>query len=260
MRLFSKRLAKSATPEMTVEVTESRGIRQLHLGTGAIQSAMRINRPWDLELAYTRAMMGFLLFKPEPHEVLMVGLGGGSLAKFIRKHRPATRITAVEISPQVIAAARSHFELPADDDYLQVRMADGAAYVPAHPDSADVILLDGFDAGNQVESLATLEFYAACRRALKPGGVLVVNLWGRDDQFSTYFSRLVTAFEGKLAWLPVMHKTNVIAFGMQHENYPQNWKKEELAALGKKWGLDFVSFARDMHWVRDIAPLLEDQG
>lgn len=257
MRLFSKRLTKSVSPDMTVEVTESRGIRQLHLGTGAIQSAMRVNRPWDLELAYTRAMMGFLLFKPAPQEVLMIGLGGGSLAKFIRKHRPATHIMAVEISPQVVVAARSHFELPGDDERLQVRIEDGAVYVPAHPQSADVILLDGFDAGNQVESLATTAFYAACRRALKPGGVLVVNLWGRDTSFAEYFSRLASVFEGHLAWLPVMHKTNVIVFGMRDEVYPRSWRNEELAALDKKWGLDFAAFARDLNWVQEVAPLMD---
>jgi spermidine synthase len=257
MRLFSKRLAKFVTPDMTVEVTESRGIRQLHLGTGAIQSAMCVKRPWHLELAYTRAMMAFLLFNPAPQEVLMIGLGGGSLAKFMRKHRPATNITAVEISPQVVAAARSHFELPSDDERLRVRIEDGAAYVPAHPGSADVILLDGFDAGNQVEDLATIEFYLACKRALRPGGVLVVNLWGRDSHFVTYFSRLVSAFEGHLAWLAVMNKTNVVVFGMQGGRYPDNWHGHDLAQLGKIWGLDFATFAGGLHWVRDIASLID---
>jgi spermidine synthase len=257
MRLFSKRLAKSVTPDMTVEVTETRGIRQLQLGTQAIQSAMRISRPWDLELAYTRAMMAFLLFKPGPAEVLMIGLGGGSLAKFIRKHRPETRITAVEISPQVVAAARSHFSLPADDEHLQVVVGDGAEYVPAHPGSADVILLDGFDAGNQVESLASVDFYQACRRALKPGGVLVVNLWGRDPEFITWFSRLVAAFDGQVAWLPVMGKSNVIAFGVCENDGPARLAKAQTQKLGKKWGLDFATFQRELRWATEVAPLLD---
>lgn len=257
MRLFSKRLAKSVTPEMTVEVTESRGIRQLQLGTQAIQSAMRISRPWDLELAYTRAMMAFLLFRAGPEEVLMVGLGGGSLAKFIRKHRPATRITAVEISPQVVAAARSHFFLPEDDERLRVVVADGAEYVPAHPASADVILLDGFDAGNQVEALASLEFYAACRRALKPGGVLVVNLWGRDPEFVTWFSRLAAAFDGEVAWLPVMGKSNVIAFALADGDGPERLARAEIDKLAGKWGLDFATFRRELRWAREVAPLLD---
>ncbi len=58
MRLkFGKRRAA----DEGLEVAEERGMRVLHLGSRAIQSAMRINRPWDLELAYTRAMMGFLM-------------------------------------------------------------------------------------------------------------------------------------------------------------------------------------------------------
>lgn len=257
MRLFSKRLAKSVTPDMTVEVTETRGIRQLQLGTQAIQSSMRISRPWDLELAYTRAMMAFLLFKPGPAEVLMIGLGGGSLAKFIRKHRPATHITAVEISPQVVAAARSHFSLPEDDEHLQVLVGDGAEYVPAHPGSADVILLDGFDAGNQVESLATLAFYLACKRALKPGGVLVVNLWGRDPEFITWFSRLVAVFGGQVAWLPVMGKSNVIAFGICEEDGPARLAHAQTEKLGKKWGLDLAVYQRELRWAKEVAPLLD---
>lgn len=257
MRLFSKRIAKSVTPETTVEVTETRGVRQLQLGTQAIQSSMRISRPWDLELAYTRAMMAFLLFRPAPVDVLMIGLGGGSLAKFIRKHRPDTRIKAIEISPQVVAAARSHFFLPGDDAHLQVILGDGAEYVPEHPDSADVILLDGFDAGNQVEGLATLEFYQACRSALKPGGVLVVNLWGRDPGFVTYFSRLVAAFEGQVAWLPVIGKNNVIAFCVSGEGGRSRLENAETDKLRKKWSLDFMAYRREMRWADDVAPLLE---
>jgi spermidine synthase len=260
MRLFAKRLAKSVTQDMTIEVTESRGIRQLHLGTQAVQSAMRVSRPWDLELAYTRAMMAFLLFRAGPAEVLMIGLGGGSLAKFIRRKRPATRITAVEISPQVVAAARSHFFLPEDDEHLRVLVGDGAEYVPAHPGSADVILLDGFDAGNQVESLSTLDFYQACRRALKPGGILVVNLWGRDPEFVTWFSRLVTAFDGQVAWLPVMGKSNVIAFGVCDDEGAARLGRAEVEKLAKKWGLDFATFRRELRWANEVAPLLDSKS
>lgn len=256
MRLkFGKRRAA----DDGLEVTEERGMRVLHLGSRAIQSAMRLNRPWDLELAYTRAMMGFLMFKPVPQEVLMIGLGGGSLAKFIRKQRPQTCITAVEIDPRVIAAARTHFELPPDDDTLRVVEADGALYVRQHPASADVILLDGFDAGNQVEALATQTFYAACRRVLKPGGVLVVNLWGHDSEFAEYFARLTRAFDGEVGWISVQNKTNVIAFAFAEPGAAARLEaaRPQLADLSKRYGLDLRGFARDFQWAEGIAPLLE---
>ncbi|MGB9128803.1 MAG: polyamine aminopropyltransferase [Thiobacillus sp.] len=256
MRLkFGKNRAK----DDGLEVTEERGMRVLHLGSRAIQSAMRVSRPWDLELAYTRAMMGFLMFNPIPQDVLMIGLGGGSLAKFIRKQRPQTRITAVEIDPQVIAAARTHFELPPDDDTLSVIEADGALYVRQHPASADVILLDGFDAGNQVEALATQTFYAACRRVLRPGGVLVVNLWGRDGDFAEYFARLTRAFDGEVGWISVQNKTNVIVFAFAEPGAPARLDAvgPQLADLSKRWGLDLRGFARDFQWAEGIAPLLK---
>jgi spermidine synthase len=256
MRLkFGKNRAK----DDGLEVTEERGMRVLHLGSRAIQSAMRVSRPWDLELAYTRAMMGFLMFNPMPQDVLMIGLGGGSLAKFIRKQRPQTHITAVEIDPQVIAAARTHFELPPDDDTLSVIEADGALYVRQHPASADVILLDGFDAGNQVAALATQTFYAACRRVLRPGGVLVVNLWGRDGDFAEYFARLTRAFDGEVGWISVQNKTNVIVFAFAEPGAPERLDAAgpQLADLSKRWGLDLRGFARDFQWAEGIAPLLK---
>ena len=255
MRLkFGKRRAE----DDGLEVTEERGMRVLHLGSRAIQSAMRVSRPWDLELAYTRAMMGFLMFNPMPPDVLMIGLGGGSVAKFIRKQRPQTRSTAVEIDPRVIAAARAHFELPPDDDTLTVIEADGALYVRQHPGSADVILLDGFDAGNQVEALATQTFYAACRRMLKPGGMLVVNLWGRDSDFAEYFARLTRAFDGEVGWIAVQNKTNVIVFAFAEPGAPARLEAAvpRLADLSKRWGLDLRGFARDFQWAAGIAPLL----
>ncbi|HBU29588.1 MAG: spermidine synthase [Thiobacillus sp. GWE1_62_9] len=242
-----------------LEVTEERGMRVLHLGSRAIQSAMRVSRPWDLELAYTRAMMGFLMFNPMPQDVLMIGLGGGSLAKFIRKQRPQTHITAVEIDPRVIAAARTHFELPPDDDTLSVIEADGALYVRQHPGSADIILLDGFDAGNQVEALATQTFYTACRRVLKPGGMLVVNLWGRDSEFAEYFARLTRAFDGEVGWLSVQNKTNVIVFAFAEPGAAARLLdvQPRLADLSKRWGLDLRGFARDFQWAEGVAPLLK---
>ena len=80
----------------SVAVSDARGVRTLHVGGEAIQSAMRLNDPFALALDYTRCMMAFLLFHPEPREVLMIGLGGGSLAKFFYKKLRSTRVKVVE--------------------------------------------------------------------------------------------------------------------------------------------------------------------
>jgi spermidine synthase len=255
------KLGRRRADDGGLEVTEERGMRVLHLGSQAIQSAMRVTRPWDLELAYTRAMMGYLMFKPAPQDVLMIGLGGGSLAKFIRRQRPQTRITAVEIDPRVIAAARAHFELPPDDETLSVVEADGAIYVRQHAASADVILLDGFDAGNQVEALATQTFYAACRRVLRPGGVLVVNLWGRDRDFAEYLARLSRAFDGEVGWISVQNKTNVIVFAFAAPGAVAQLDAAQplLDSLSKRYGLDLRGYARDFQWGEAVLPQPESR-
>jgi len=72
-------------------VSEERGVRHLHVGGEAIQSAMRLEDPFALELDYTRCMMAFLLLHPAPRRALMIGLGGGSLAKLVFRHLRKTR-------------------------------------------------------------------------------------------------------------------------------------------------------------------------
>jgi spermidine synthase len=81
---------------------------------------MRIARPWSLELEYTREMMAGMLLQTGlwPRHALLIGLGAGSLAKFIYRYLPDCRITVVEINPQVAFVARQYFKLPDDPHVL----------------------------------------------------------------------------------------------------------------------------------------------
>jgi len=207
MRLFGRQRSNSDFDP--VEVSEKKGIRYLHLGSPSVQSAMRIKDPYGLELEYTRAMMAFLLFKPEPREIALIGLGGASVTKYIHRNLPESNLTVLEINPEVVAAARSYFLLPDDDDRLEVLTGDGAAYVRAQEDSLDVLLVDGYDAKRIVEGLASSDFYAACKRALAPGGVAVFNLWGSDRLFDIYFDRVAKAFDDHTLMLPAEKKGNI---------------------------------------------------
>src|SRR3954466_5834034 len=111
--------------------------RTLEFMPGDVQSEMHLARPDALTLAYARAMMCFALFVPDPRHIVMVGLGGGSLAKFCYRHFPRARITVVELRADVIAL-REQFHLPPDDARLSVIHADGADYIGLLPASADV--------------------------------------------------------------------------------------------------------------------------
>src|SRR6266404_3222473 len=163
-----------------VQVCQQAGMRSLHLGSAVVQSAMLIGQPFDLDLAYTRAMMAFLLFHPRAEELLMIGLGGGSLAKFVYRHLPGARTTVVEINPRVIEVAREFFFLPPNDERLQVVTGDGVSHVAAQTERFDAILVDGHDGKSPSAGLSTQEVYGACRGALRSRGVLVANLPASD--------------------------------------------------------------------------------
>jgi spermidine synthase len=213
MRLFGRQGQQADFDP--VEISEKKGVRYLHLGGPAVQSAMRIKDPYALELEYTRAMMGFLLFNEAPKRIVLIGLGGGSIAKFIHRHLPESHLTALEINPDVVSAARSYFMLPADDERLQVLTRDGAGYVREQDGSVDVLLVDGYDSFRIVEALASPDFYDACLHALAPGGVAVFNLWGSDRFFDIYFDRVAKAFGDHTLMLPAEKKGNIQLFAFK---------------------------------------------
>ena len=249
MSFFSRwRWRKSASADESVYVTEKYGVRSLHIGSDTIQSSMRLARPNDLELAYTRSMMAFLLFNDAPQRVLMVGLGGGSLAKFIYHRLPEAASEVLEINPQVVAVARRMFEVPAGDERFTVRVCDAADFIAREGPAYDTILVDGYDGESQVETLSSRAFYAACRRRLDAGGVLVVNLWGSDRAFDDCLERIESAFPAGALCLPAERPGNVIVFGFRDAPGNPRWDELEARAraLEARYGLEFGKFVRGL--------------
>jgi spermidine synthase len=227
-----------------VYVSERFGVRSLHIGSDTVQSSMRLARPNDLELSYTRSMMAFLLFVRPPKKMLMIGLGGGSLAKFVYYRLPDTVTTAVEVNPRVLAVARQYFNVPADDPRFAVVIDDGMSFVERRDVTVDVLAVDGYEADSHVESLATKSFYTACRERLAPGGMLVVNLWGGDRQFHTLLARIQSSFPAGTLCLPAERPGNVIVFAFKDAPGPFRWSVLTRAAtdLEALYGLEFPKF------------------
>ena len=173
------------------------------------QSCMLLDAPDVLALDYTRTLMGFLLFTPQPLSILMVGLGGGSLAKYCHRHLPQADITVVEINPHVIAL-RERFHVPPDSARFRVVRADGVAFIANAERRYDVVIVDGFTHDERTEALCAEAFYRNCRKALTPAGVVALNLLARDTQ--VYQDRLARAFDGAALALRTGGSRNVIAF------------------------------------------------
>ncbi|SOE52935.1 Spermidine synthase [Burkholderia sp. OK233] len=165
----------------------------LHFDPLATQSCMSRRDPDRLMLGYTRTMMGFLLLQPTPSRVSMIGLGGGSLAKYCYRHLVNTKVVAIEIDPAVIAL-RDRFHIPADDDRFEIVCADGAEYVRGQGSRPDVILVDGFLSHGMPPQLGTAEFYSACHERLADSGVLVANFVENDPYMQDYVQNIRSVF------------------------------------------------------------------
>jgi len=176
-------------------LTESNGILSLQFDEWSTQSEMNIDGPDELVIPYTRVIMSFLLLEPSPMHVAMIGLGGGSLAKYCYRYLPGTEIVAVEINPAVIAL-RKDFAIPADDVRFRVVLGDGAEWVADTASQPDVLIVDGFDADGLPAQLASQRFYDDCFAALADNGIMVVNMWKDYPHYDEYLARISNSFAG----------------------------------------------------------------
>lgn len=229
-------------------VSERAGVRLLHFGSRWIQGAMRLQRPYALELHYTRDMMLPLALAGDPawpRSVLMVGLGAASQLRFLWRHRPRAAFTVLEIDERVIAVARHAFKLP-DDGRIALVVGDAATTLPRLADAVDWILLDGFDARGSAGPLDGAPFYAACRERLAPGGFLAVNLMSRTRGVAPSLARLKAAFGDRVLVLPPCETGNTVAIARRGGGAalsPRNWTAAVLA-LKQATGLDLRVTAR----------------
>ncbi|HMW22872.1 MAG TPA: fused MFS/spermidine synthase [Burkholderiaceae bacterium] len=199
----STRATPSPTDDELVRpfVHRTRDSRALHFSIHEVQSFMRSDAPDALALAYTRLMMGFLLWHPQPARIGLIGLGGGSLVKFCHRHLSASHLEVVEINPHVLEL-RDEFEIPADDARLTILQADGARWVRERPEAFDVLMVDGYDYDGLPSALATQRFYDDCAAALRPQGLLVLNLFRGHPHHAVHLDRLRRSFDDAVLEVP----------------------------------------------------------
>lgn len=195
-------------------------LRMMYLNPKCMQSVMKLNAPDELVCAYSRTVMGFLLFQPRPRHILLIGLGGGSLVKYCYRYLPDCRITVLEINANVIAM-REDFMLPPDDERLRVIHCDAVSHLQNHRYQADVILLDAYDENGLVAELNTAQFYATCHNNLTSQGVLVANVWGKTSILAAMLSRLRQQFNRQVCWARSVDSYNLIVFALK-ETLPES--------------------------------------
>jgi spermidine synthase len=179
-RLLERR--KSAYNEILVS-EDADGLRILRFEPGgARQTVVKPGDPEHLELPYARVIPVGLTLVERPQRVLIVGLGGGSIPSMFRKHLPNLQIDTVELDPEVVRVAKQYFGFR-EDALMRAYVDDGRKFIEQRKNLYDVIFLDAFSADSIPYSLTTREFLTAVRRALKPRGVVVGNIWSRGSNW-----------------------------------------------------------------------------
>jgi spermidine synthase len=245
---------QSHDDEGVLEVVEEKGVRSLHFGSEPRQSSLLLSAPDKLELSYVRAMTSWQLFKPTlEEEALLIGLGGGSLAKHLLQHFSDCRLKVIECRKSVVKIARSHFGLPLDPR-LKIIIDDGGAYIKqrteSHAERYSLLLVDAFDHENLAPSIANEAFFASCQALLKKDGIFVINLWGGDDnplynQCSVWINRI---FKQKTLFLPIRDRGNVIglAFNEDVPFFNLKYLRQHAMALEQYYEIEFPDFLKDL--------------
>jgi spermidine synthase len=239
-----------------VNFSDHGDIRYLHLGTEWVQGSMRMDAPYEIHLEYVQRMMAWLLFV-EPSSVakrhaMQLGLGAASLTKYCWK-KLRMKTTAIELNPQVIAACRLWFKLPADDARLSVVLGD-AAEVAAHAHwrgQVDALQVDLYDHEAASPVLDSEDFYRDCRQLLTEDGCMTVNLFGRDSSYERSVARIAAAFGEECVWaFRHTREGNTVVLALREPRFPV---RGELAAradgLQLRWGLP----ARK--WLKVLKPI-----
>jgi len=224
---------EKASPFNTIIVTEDhKGLRTLLFERGGgRQSVVKPGDPDHLELPYARVALAGLALCEEPRHILVVGLGGGSLPMFLRKHYPAAGIDVAEIDPDVVDVAKKYFGFR-EVERMHAYIGDGRQFIENVRQGYDIIFLDAFGARDVPKQLTTREFLQATRRALKPSGVVVSNVW-RPSANPLHDSMVRTHQEAfdELFILDVPGDVNNILLALPRK---QPLDRSELAQLARK--------------------------
>jgi spermidine synthase len=198
-RALARRGSAAVLPDVTL--SESAGVRYLHLGSAWVQGAMRIKAPQHIELVYVQRMLASLLWLPAQEvgagRAVQLGLGAGALTRFtaVTLGMPTT---VVEINPEVVEINARWFHLPRR---AEVVVGDAAAWLArAAPASVRLLHADLYDAEAAAPVLDDAPFYAACRRVLQSGGLFGVNLFGRRASLAGSIARVAQAFGAGQVW------------------------------------------------------------
>ncbi|MFT4767584.1 MAG: spermidine synthase [Glaciecola sp.] len=240
---FSDLLALSSPAcELPSDVTdcrlfEAQGYRWLCSSSGAIQTALCISNPSALVLPNHRAMMLGALLPERVSAVLDLGSGGGGFLRHLRAWTPAPRLSGVEMSGEMLNAARQHFALPPQQ---LIHVGDAVDFLGRDRAHYDLVLCDLFSDRSAPEALQDQLFFATLARRLNAGGAIALNTL---PDSAAALVEVVNAAQQHFAGVGILQMTelgNVLLFLQQEPLADSQTLKLRLAQSAYKEDTDLV--------------------
>lgn len=250
-----------------IVIYEERGERCMNFGSvDAVgrQTCIDLESPDRMVFGYTRMMMSALFVKPDPENVLIIGLGGGTLSSALGQVLPDAVIDTVEIDPAVVQVASEHFGYR-QSDRQRVFLEDGRAFIErTHREGRryDMVMLDAFDVNYIPPHLLTQEFLQHVRAILEPDGVLVANTFSESTLYhqesATYASVFGDFFNLREGNRVIIASAGALPDAAQLEHNAQTLA-EKLAPFGIEVERQLGLFSRDKDWDQDAAVLVDQK-
>ncbi|MGH7230038.1 MAG: spermidine synthase [Nitrospiraceae bacterium] len=174
VQILSAPIHQEDSPYQQVRVRDDDLFRYLILDR-TFHAVMWKADPVELFLPYSQVMMTALAIAPEPKRALILGHGGGSLAKWLAQRWPELALDTVDVDPSVAEAAKQYFAYTSPQEH-HVYVKDARLFLRTTAEQYDIIWLDVFARQLIPFHLTTQEFFRDVRSHLRPNGVLAVNL------------------------------------------------------------------------------------
>ncbi len=127
---------------------------------------------WNSLFQYVPVMDIPKFLYDKPGDVLLLGLGGGSIAKNYSKN--GWNVDAVEIDQDVADIAKKYFGLVSQE--ANITIADARRYLRNHVKKYDLIIVDAYGSGYIPFHLVSSESFELIKNRLKPMGTVAVNI------------------------------------------------------------------------------------
>jgi spermidine synthase len=226
-------------------VIDYRDYRVLTFDSDYTQSGYSLAKPYAVAHEYIRIMM-LVLGLITPKNVMLLGLGGGSLLRSMHHHLDACNFNVVELRAKVIEVAQYYFDLPVDER-VKYTCADASNYLTrALSASSDIIFSDLFDAYFMSPAQVKPVFVEQCHRVLSDRGWLVINFHHLPLARSAFFAALNEYFPNFFVFSA--EADNHILFASKSANINFSGAPQKIRKMELELATDFMSLFELLNW------------